>query len=770
MRSILLLPASALTLSATVAFAAPDFAAPGVPAADLETPQTVADVTVTATRTETPVDQVPATVSVYSADRIEAMLATDIKDLVRFEPGVSVVTQPARFGAALGTAGRAGNEGFTIRGLGGDRVLMVVDGVRTPDGFAFGAQSVGRGGYSDLDLMKSVEILRGPASALYGSDGVASAVSFTTKDPSDLIRSGADFGARARVGYNSSDDSWTEGLALAGRAGAVSSLVAYTHRDGKETETHGDVTGEEVVNVVSGTTTTPSYVYSNRTLANPQTLSSDALLAKLVWDFAEGQSLRLTYDGYRSDMDANVLSGRTTRTVAAPPTAATAVLGLTAADTTERDRVALDWRFDDALGLDRGQVAVYGQSARTRQYSAEDRVGTDRTRDNQFNNEVFGLAADARKTFDLGAVQHRLTFGGDWSRTTQEGIRDGTVPPTGETFPSSPFPKTDYTLAGLFVQDEIRLAGGALRVIPAVRWDSYELSTDNDPLYTGARADQDDSRVSPKLGVVWQTSAAIQLFANYGAGFKAPTPSQVNNGFSNLAFGYVSASNPDLRPETSESVELGLRFTDVPALNGRLRAQIVGFRSDYENFISQQVVSGGFTPTNPAVYQFVNFSSVEVKGLEGRADLGWDNGVRFRFAGAWAEGDQTSGTAAAALSTIDPIKLVWGLGYEAPGGRWGGEAIVTWSGKTANADTNGLTCYNTAPSRGCYTGGAFALLDLTGFWNVTDQVTLRGGLFNATDEKYGWWSDIRGVASTSAVIDAYTQPGRNFGLSLSWRM
>jgi hemoglobin/transferrin/lactoferrin receptor protein len=766
------LSASVLALTTAPLIATQALAAAGVPnePPSVDEPQRVADVTVTATRTATPVDEVPATVSVYTAERIEEMLATDIKDLVRFEPGVSVVTTPARFGAALGASGRAGNEGFTIRGLGGDRVLMVVDGVRTPDGFVFGAQSVGRGGYSDLDLMKSVEILRGPASALYGSDGVAGAVSFTTKDPSDLIRSDTTFGARARVGYNSSDDSWTEGLALAGRSGPFSGLLAYTRRDGKETETHGDVTGEEVVDVVNGVTTTPSYVYSNRTMANPQTLSSDALLAKLVWDFADNHSLRLTYDGYRSEMDADVLSDRTTRTVVAPPTSATAVLGLTANDNTERDRVALDWRFSDTLGLDRGQVAVYGQNARTRQYSAEDRVGVDRTRDNQFNNEVFGIAADAEKTFVAGASQHRLSLGGDWSRTTQEGIRGGTVPPTGETFPSSPFPKTDYTLAGLFIQDEIRLADGALRIIPAVRWDSYELSTDNDPLYTGARADQSDSHISPKLGVLWQANDAIQLFANYGAGFKAPTPSQVNNGFSNLAFGYVSASNPDLKPETSTSVELGLRFTDVPALNGRLRAQIVGFQSDYDDFISQQVVSGGFTPTNPAVYQFVNFSSVEVKGLEGRAELTWDNGVRFRFAGAWAEGDQTSAGVTAALSTIDPIKLVWGLGYDTPGGRWGGEAIVTWSGKTDNADTNGLACYNAAPSRGCYTGKAFALLDLTGYWNVTDQVTLRGGLFNALDEKYGWWSDIRGVASTSAVIDAYTQPGRNFGLSLSWRM
>jgi hemoglobin/transferrin/lactoferrin receptor protein len=701
-------------------------------------------VTVLATRSETRVDEAPATVTVFTAEQIERMLFTDIKDLVRYEPGVSVVSQPTRFGAALGTAGRAGNEGFTIRGLGGDRVLMVVDGVRQPDGFVFGAQSVGRGGYSDLDLMKSVEILRGPASALYGSDGVAGAVSFTTKDPRDVLTPGQDFGARARVGYNSTDEGWTEALAVAGRSGALSGLIAYTRRDSQETETHGD-------NDVAG---------SARTTANPQDIQSNAVLAKLVWDVNDANVLRLTYDHYDLDMTADVLSGRSAT-----------VLDLTAADETRRDRVGLDWRSEDFLGLDDVQLAVYWQESETRQFTFEDRTpAVDRTRDNSFDNRVWGVAASARKTLDLDGISHRLTFGGDWSETRQTGVRDGTVPPAGETFPTSPFPATDYTLAGAFLQDEIVLAGGALRIIPAVRFDAYELSTASDPLYVGARADQEDDHVSPKLGVVWQATQQFQLFANYAEGFKAPTPSQVNNAFSNPAQGYMSVPNPDLAPETSRSLELGARLREIPALNGMLDAQLVVFQSDYEDFISQQVVSGAFTPADPAVYQFVNFASVEVQGVEARANLFWDNGVRARFAGAYADGDQTMAGETAALATIDPVKLVFGLGYDAPDGRWGVETIVTWSDSKDNADTDGLACFNTDPALGCYRGDAFALLDVTAWWNVTDRVTARVGAFNLTDETYGWWSDIRGVAATSAVIDAYTQPGRNFGLSLSLRL
>ncbi len=756
----LLLSAGLAALTAAAA-AVPAWAEePGAPAVTGD-PQELAPVTVLATRTETPADEAPATVTVFTAAQIEAMLATDIKDLVRFEPGVSVVSQPARFGAALGTAGRAGNEGFTIRGIGGDRVLMIVDGVRSPDGFAFGAQSVGRGGYADLDLMKSVEILRGPASALYGSDGVAGAVSFTTRDPADLLREGETFGARARVGYNSADEGLTRSLLLTGRGGALSGLLAWTGRDASETETQGSVTGEEVRNVTIGAVSAPGYNYALRTIANPQEIVSDAWLGKLVWDVAPGQSLRFTWDSVESGMDARVLSGRATRFVAAPPASATAVLNVIAADTIERERFSLDWRLDDVLGLDRGQLSIYRQDSTTRQFTFEDRVGTDRTRDNTFDNEVRGLAADFTRSLGI----NRLTFGGDWSETTQQGVRDGTVPPAGETFPTSAFPRTDYVLAGVFVQDEISLLDGSLRIIPAVRWDSYDLSTADDPLYPGVRADQSGDHVSPKVGVVWWATPAVGLFGNWGEGFKAPTPSQVNNFFSNPAFGYTSVPNPDLRPETSRSLEIGARLRDVPVGAGSLSAQLVGFRSDYRDFISQRVVSGSFTPADPAVFQFVNFTAVEISGLEAKADIWWDNGVSARFAAAYADGeisDPVNGVRA--LETIDPVKVVVGLGYDDPAGRFGAQAAATWSQAKDQADTNNLPC-----AGNCAVGDDFALLDLTAYWNVSDRVTARAGIFNVFDETYSWWSDIRGVANTSLVKDAYTQPGRNFGLSLALR-
>lgn len=711
-----------------------------------ETPVTVSPATevdpvvVLGTRSRRLASNVPGTASVIDAEQIETLLAADIKDLIRFEPGVSVPTSPARFSLALSGAGRDANSGFTIRGMGGDRVLIINDGVRLPAGFSFGAQAVGRGGYNDLDLVKSVEILRGPASALYGSDGIAGAVAFTTKDPSDFLTGDQTFGARGRVAYNSADEGWTEGVAFAGRSGSLSGLLAYTRRDAQETENKGSVAG----------------VGATRTEPNPQDFSSNAYLGKLVWDVNPNHTLRLTYDHLDSKMDGDALSSRSAT-----------VLAVTAHDETQRDRVSGDWRFQDFAGLSDGSFSVYWQDSTTRQYTFEDRATlADRVRDTTFDNTVYGFAAQGARVFGEGsAVQHRVTFGGDWSMTKQEGLRDGVTPPVGETFPIRAFPKTEFQLAGLFLQDEIELLDGALSVIPAVRYDWYDLSPKVDAQFPAAASGQSNDHISPKLGVVYWTGAHLGVFANYSLGFRAPSPMQANNYFENPVFGYRSIPNPNLSPETSESFEAGFRLRDIDVAGGKMRLNTTAFATHYDDFIDQVAVSGTGVPgVDPLIYQYVNLTEVDIRGLEARADLYWDNGFSLIGSAAYAEGEQTTDGRRTALGSVDPVKVVAGLNYAAPSGAWGGSATVTWSGKKDQ------TTYNLSCANACYLGDSFTLLDLTAYWNVTERATLRAGAFNVFDETYGWWSDVRGLSATSTVKDAYTQPGRNFGVSLTLRL
>ena len=714
--------------------------------------QTRDPIVITGTRVPTPASEVPATVTVITADDIADTLSNDIKDLVRFEPGVSVRRAPTRFGAALGATGRDGDAGFNIRGLEGNRVLIQVDGVRVPDGFEFGAQSSGRGDYVDLGVIKSVEILRGPASAMYGSDGLAGAVSFVTSDPADFLKGGKAYGGLLRAGYDSALDQFAETGILAGRAGDVSAMVSYTRRDGHEYENKGDNFSPD----------------ARRTAANPQDTRSNAVLAKLVWAPDEANRIRLTYDHLDGWTFTNVLSG-----VTAPPTppatlAASAVIGLTATDTIKRDRISLDWRYQGAGFVTSAQVTGWYQWAKNRQFTAEDRnVSADRTRLNTFDNRVWGFSAEAISAFDTGAIAHKLAYGGDISFTRQDGIRSGTVPTAPDVFPTRAFPPTDYTLGGAYLSDTVAIAGGRFKLFPAVRVDYYKLTPKPDALTPALpSAGQDGSHVSPKLGALVEATGDLNLFVNYARGFKAPTPTQVNQFFSNPAQGYTSIPNPDLHPETSETWEAGARWG-----NGPVRLAATGFTGGYRHFISQQQVSGAFTPSNPAVFQFINLNRVRIRGAEGSLALASRNGLSARFAISYAQGIVTDATGVKSpLSTIDPMKVVIGIGYDDQGKRFGGQIIATHAAqKELNATQYYASPTATQPtsicSGGCYIPGGFTILDATLYVKPANGVTLRAGIFNILDTRYAWWSDVRGLADSSTVKDAYTQPGRNTSVS-----
>jgi len=715
---------------------------------------TVEKVTVTATRQKRKVDEVPATVTVITDKEIEDNMATDVKDLVRFEPGVSVRTNPVRFSAALSGGGRDGNSGFNIRGVEGNRVLIQIDGIRVPDAFSFGPLVVGRGDYLDLDVVKSVEILRGPASALYGSDGLAGAVSFVTKDPEDFLDEDEFFGGRARVSYSSADDSWTEGAVVATQteSGQWQGMLAYTRRDAKETENQGE---NELLTAA-------------RTAPNPSDIESNNVFAKLVFAPNESNRFRLTYEYYDRFMVTEAYTARSAT-----------VVDLDGEDELTRDRVTFDHRYEGDGFISSAFWAVYYQAATTREFTYENREpAVDRTREGLFDNAVWGAVAELQSEFAMAGIPNSLVYGFDYSQTRQEGLRTGTPAPTPpDFFPQQPFPNTDFTFFGAFIQDEISLFDGMLKLYPAVRYDAFEIDPELSPLYPLPTAPgQADSHVTPKFGAVFWPTQRFGLFANYAEGFKAPAPSQVNNGFTNAAQDYTSIPNPNLKPETSETIEGGVRVRDIEVFGGSLAASAVAFKADYTDFIDQVCVNANqaecndFNPANgPTMFQYINLGSVEISGFETRVDVRWERGFAFTGALSTAEGTQVLNGVEAPLNTIDPWKVVAGLRYDSES--FGGQAIVTHAGEKNQSDIALGTCGtdglgNPIP---CFTPDAFTILDLTAYWNITEQATLRVGVFNVFDEKYAWWSDARGVASTSTITDAYTQPGRNASASLVFR-
>ena len=249
----------------------------------------------------------------------------------------------------------------------------------------------------------------------------------------------------------------------------------------------------------------------------------------------------------------------------------------------------------------------------------------------------------------------------------------------------------------------------------------------------------------------------MNLFVNAAKGFKAPAPSQVNTGFTNPAQGYRSISNPELKPEISETIEAGLRWSSE-----RFDASLVAFDSNYNDFIEQATVGGGFTPQNPAIFQYVNFSGADIYGAEAAFEVRLGAGFTVNTAASYAKGDATNSAGVETpLPSVDPIKVVSGFEWRESADRFGAELFATYSDKKSPSRAGAC---GSAP---CFLPDSFVVFDVVGWWKITDAVTARAGVFNLSDEKYWWWSDVRGVGANLTFLDAYSQPGRSATVSVA---
>ena len=260
----------------------------------------IEELTISATRQPRTIENIAGTVSLITVENIEKEMVDDLDDLARFQPGVS-----------MSTDARGGNQGFTIRGIGGNRVLHVVDGVRGSDIY------YGNGKDSfEMDNLQSVQIVRGPSSVLYGADAMGGAVIFTTKNARDYVESdsGSYFGLRSSA--SDADDQVKGGATAAFQNGDFGLVAQFTQRNFEEHEVNG-----------SGS-------------VNPQDGDTQGILLKGMWDISDNQSLTVSFESFVEERDFNLLSdlGRSV----------SKSLGF---DEVDRERIGLEYQLERDSGL-----------------------------------------------------------------------------------------------------------------------------------------------------------------------------------------------------------------------------------------------------------------------------------------------------------------------------------------------------------------------------------------------------------------------------------
>lgn len=717
----------------------------------------VKEVVVTATRTETAAEEVPATVTSITSEEVKLRLPADASDLFEDEPDISFGRDARRFGAARPN----------IRGIEDNRVVQMVDGVRLPNFYNGGGPTnftMNAPMGPSLEFLRRAEILRGPASSLYGSDAIGGVVGYLTLEPDDILQPGRRLGARASVGYTGANDGITGALVGAGGNDSARLLLGYSHTEASEFDNEGDVGGSSAF----------------RTKPNPEDVRDRGVLAKLLLTPSSNHRIALSFEGRDREASIDVLR----LSPSLPKVTAT-----TGEDDVERVRGTLEWQHTPQGGwYDRMTARAYRQTSETRNFNVQMRTNTSATcsasagtgnncRIDQYFSFDQTLTGGSLQLEKVLGGRHNVTGGIDLWRLETEESRDAnvfnlTTGTTSKTLAGDVFPLRDFApgytdTLGLFIQDEIvDLAGGKLTVTPGLRFDVRRLRPESDTLSNAVLAaigkqavSQTDSALSPKLGILW---AFTPTFAGYGQivrGFRAPNYEEVNGHFRNTAQSYAISPNPDLDPETSTGVEVGLRLT-----RERLRAQIAAYDNRYRNFIDSVRLN---CPGDPncvsgigTTFMSVNLTKVRIYGVEARFAWEWAPGWRLDGAIAYAHGEDES--ADQPLDTIEPTRASLALVRDA--GTWGGEARLRAAAGVRRVNDFDGTTYTP-----WFRPPSYEVLDLAAWVAPIKNMRLSLAVNNVFDSKYWLWSDIRLADARNPLgVDFYSQPGRNIAARLEY--
>ncbi|HIC81186.1 MAG TPA: TonB-dependent hemoglobin/transferrin/lactoferrin family receptor [Kiloniellaceae bacterium] len=546
-------------------------------------------ISVTATRNPIRAFEYPGMVTVIDREQIQTLQPSTPDDVLRFVPNVEFTGGPRRTG-----------EVPSIRGFDGPDVVVLFDGARQN----FGSAHDGRF-FIDPSLLKQVEVLRGPASSLYGSGGTGGVIEFRTVDAGDLLAPGETLGASVSAGYQSVNrerlgtfTAYTtpmEGLDLIG---------SFTKRDSGSIEL-GD--GSEL------------------------DATDDDILSGLVkgsYGFAdhhriEGSVVSFTNDAEEpnngQDPDADDVVDKDIRS------------------TTYRAAYSYKNPDDNLFDLD---FLTYYTDSQADEIRLDD-LGLGPTGEVLKRDvDTIGFRLDNRSRVEFAEdIVTTFTYGGEFYRDEQDGAagsgeRDGV-------------PDADADFYGIYAQAEITVTEpfgvipGDLLIIPGIRYDDFSVSS------SIADGDTSEDEISPRIGVSYLPNDWLMVFANYAHAFRAPTFDELfltglHFEITGLPPGASAINrfvpNPDLKPQTTRTIEFGggLDFDSIFTRNDRFQVKASHFRIWGDDFIDLSVNQPApFAECNPFIpgdcdgtTEVDNVAEAELWGTEVEASYEID---RFLF-------------------------------------------------------------------------------------------------------------------------------------------
>lgn len=597
-------------------------------------------INVTATRTPQVAFQTPAPVTVADSAAARRQAAYSPADLFRLAPGVDI------------TGTGSNQHRLAIRGQRGQRILLLENGIRLNN--ARRQQDFGElPALVDLEGVERAELVRGPASVLYGTDAIGGVL--------NLIGAGAPLSGPDRIAgelgyrYSSHDRQARPAGAVVGRLGGLGFRASATYRD---TEAY----------------TAPAGTFGGITLSEPVRVHDTGVqdanyAAEIAAPLAEGHRLSARFARYEARRAGfGYVSGDDLGTPDAP---------LIQIRYPRQTFNQLSLRYGGtSLGsvlADRLEVTGYFQS-NARQFNLDVFVpfgpgtppgaGVASASRNYTDLDTWGFRVEAAKV--VGG-RHVLTYGADYfsddsfntdsSRTTVTGFG----PPQTQVSTTPPVPNATFRSGGAFVQAALQVAP-RLALILGTRVQDVRARTRTTPGVTTPTLSSSDQTIVGTANLRLEVTDRLALVGSVGRGFRSPNlVERFFDGPTPEGSGY-QVRNPDLEPETSLNVDLGAKYRSGAVY--------------LEAFVYRNTISNGIriAPTGDRVGPFPAFRNVNVdklrdQGVEALADvqLAGGFGVRAGFSRHSSED---------ALDPDNPVgdtfssKLTGELRYEDPAGRF----------------------------------------------------------------------------------------------------
>lgn len=516
------------------------------------------DIQVNATKLQTSLSNIPASIGLIQSEDIENMQAQNLDELLALIPGVNANESP-----------RSSGQRIQIRGINSSKIIVLIDGAR--QNFR---NSHNSGLLVNQDLIKKVEVMKGPSSSLYGSGAVGGLVSFETKSASDFLKENETVGAILKGSFRTANNLHRENIMAFGTFNdfEILSSISYSHAQNIKT---GDGN-------------------------------------KLEYSGSEEKSAFIKLENTENSKHHIQLSYENMNTEAKEPSNPSEPLGYENAlviNNSKRKSATLRYKRNIKSDLINPHLTTYFSSTDINKDNLSTLLFEDR------NVKTTGLDLfNNSKVFSNSLMTHTLTYGFEYVKDKHDGMT-----PTGDL---GTFPDGEGSSIGIFFQDKISLFQD-LSIIPGLRYDSYKIESKDltNPTH-------DDSETSAKFALSYNLTENFTVFTNYAEGFSAPRLQDLYvNGLHfpdydgpGPASDNYFVSNPNLKAERTKTYELGLKtaLSDLIS-DDAIFFETTVFKTKARDFIKREV---DFTSSSTS---FKNVTNADFKGFE--AKVGYETEV-----------------------------------------------------------------------------------------------------------------------------------------------